>query len=281
MESLFKFDFGLSVFNYRYRQCKDSFSENMHSHNHIEIGHIVEGACSLKFEEESITFSKGETMVVYPDTWHYFKVDFPEGCTIVQLEFSIKNLSVLEFKQNPDDNLLFLYSLLNNSGRFLKITGNEKISDNMERFIGELDRTQKATSSLAKIYFFELFIHLSRQLKENKEFLPGNTDQHVLKALQYLHNNFLEDPGVETIASYCGISSRYLRKLFFQHTGMQIVDYKHNLRMKLALKLLKDKNLRITEIAYRCGYSTQQYFCKVFKDHYGIPPREKRHKITN
>ncbi len=233
------------------------------------------------FGEDSVMFSEGETMVVYPDARHYFQTDNPSGCLLVKLEFQVNNLSVLEFKENPDDNLLFLYSLLHNTRRFLKIPGNIKIHDNMDRLFYELERSPKASSSLAKLYFFELFIHLSRQLKEEKDFFLEKTDKHVVKALQYIHNNFLENPGVETIAMYCGISSRYLRKLFLNQTGLQLVDYKHQLRMKLAYELLKDDGLRLTEIAYRCGYSTQQYFCKVFRDFYGMSPKEKRQKLPD
>ena len=137
------------------------------------------------------------------------------------------------------------------------------------------------SSSLAKLYFYELFIHLSRRLKEEKDVFLERTDKHVVKALQYIHNNFLDDPGVELVAEHCGISDRYLRKLFLNQTGMQLVDYKHQLNMKLASELIKDKSLRLTDIAYRCGYSTQQYFCKVFKDYYGMSPGEKRKLISD
>jgi len=60
---------------------------------------------------------------------------------------------------------------------------------------------------------------------------------------------------------------------------MQIVEYKHKLRMQMAFELLKDPDQRFTEIAYRCGYSTQQYFCKVFKDYFGKSPGEMRKEL--
>lgn len=234
----------------------------------------------MRFGDERLDFAAGETMVIYPQSWHSFLADDNEGCTLIQLEFVINNLSVLEFKEDSDDNLLFLLSLLHKTGRYLKISGNKEIYGNMDRLFGELEKPSGASSTLAKLYFFELFIHLSRQLKNEKDFYLGKKDHHVVKALQYIHNNFLEDPGVDDIADHCGITSRYLRKLFLSQTGMQMVDYKHQLRMKLAGELLKDNSLSLTEIAYRCGYSTQQYFCKVFNDHYGMSPGKSRKKMT-
>ncbi|MBT5424692.1 MAG: helix-turn-helix transcriptional regulator, partial [Bacteroidetes bacterium] len=210
---------------------------------------------------------------------HYFYVDDRMGCQLVQVEFRIENLSVLEFRENSDDNLLFLFSLLQNTHRFLKVPGNKDISDNMVRLVKELEASGDPASSLVKLYFLELFIHLSRNLKIEKDLILTKPDQYVVKALQFIHNNFLEDPSVEDIAAYCGISDRYLRKMFFGQTGMQIVEYKHKLRMQMAFELLKDPDQRFTEIAYRCGYSTQQYFCKVFKDYFGKSPGEMRKEL--
>ena len=281
IESMFKYDFGFSVLKFRYLKVQNGYSYSTHSHDHIEIGYVKKGSCLMKFGNETYAFSKGEAMVIYPNAWHSFSTNDPKGCGLVQLEFRINNLSVLEFKENPDDNLLFLYSLLHKTGRFLKISGNDKINDNMERLIYELEKPMGSSSSLAKLYFYELFIHLSRRLKEEKDVFLERTDKHVVKALQYIHNNFLDDPGVELVAEHCGISDRYLRKLFLNQTGMQLVDYKHHLRMKPASELIKDQSLRLTDIAYRCGYSTQQYFCKVFKDYYGMSPGEKRKLIRD
>lgn len=281
IESMFKYDFGFSVFKFRYLNVRKGYTYDTHSHEHIEIGFVKEGSCTMQFGDETQVFKRGETMVIYPDAWHSFSVPDQNGCGLIQLEFRINNLSVLEFKENPDDNLLFLYSLLHRTSRYLKISKNNTIRDNMERLLRELEKPSGSSSSLAKLYFFELFIHLSRRLREQKDLFLDRTDHHVVKALQYIHNNFLENPGVEELAEHCGISSRYLRKLFYSQTGLQMIDYKHQLRMKLASELLKDSNLRLTEIAYRCGYTTQQYFCKVFKDFYGLTPGERRKQMVN
>lgn len=274
--TLFRQELGFSVFNYRNLECKHGYRYGAHEHEHIEINYVRRGSCNMQFENHDLRFCEGDTMVVYPGASHYFYVNDKIGCQLVQIEFRIENLSVLEFREDSDDNLLFLYSLLQNTHRFLKVPGNTEISDNMIRLVRELESSGDPGSLLVKLYFFELFIHLSRNLKVEKDFILTKPDQYVVKALQFIHNNFLEDPSVEDIASYCAISDRYLRKLFHRQTGMQVVKYKHKLRMKMALELLKDPDLRLTEIAYRCGYSTQQYFCKVFKDYYGKSPGELR-----
>jgi len=279
IQTLFRQELGFSVFNYRNLECQAGYRYAAHEHEHIEINYVRKGSCYMQFENQDVYFGEGDTMVVYPGARHFFYVNDKKGCQLVQVEFRIENLSVLEFRENSDDNLLFLFSLLQNTRRFLKVPGNVEISDNMGRLVRELETTGDQGGSLVKLYFFELFIHLSRNLKVEKDFILTKPDQYVVKALQYIHNNFLEDPSVEDIAAYCAISDRYLRKLFLKQTGMQVVEYKHKLRMQMAEELLKDPDQRLTEIAYRCGYSTQQYFCKVFKDFYGNSPGEMRRKM--
>jgi len=276
IHTLFRQELGFSVFNYRNLECRPGTKYGPHEHERIEINFVRKGSCNMQFEHQDVHFGEGDTMVVYPGASHYFYVKDKIGCELVQVEFRIDNLSVLEFREDSDDNLLFLFSLLQNTHRFLKVPGNKEISDNMIRLVRELEISADPGGSLVKLYFFELFIHLSRNLKVEKDIILTKPDQYVVKALQFIHNNFLEDPSVEDVANYCAISDRYLRKLFLKQTGLQIVEYKHKLRMQMAMELLKDPDQRLTEIAYRCGYSTQQYFNKVFRDYYGSSPGEMR-----
>ncbi len=106
IESMFKYDFGFSVFKFRYLNVQNGYTYDTHSHDHIEIGFVKEGSCTMLFGDESQEFTQGETMVIYPNAWHSFATHDSNGCGLIQLEFRINNLSVLEFKENPDDNLL-------------------------------------------------------------------------------------------------------------------------------------------------------------------------------
>ena len=43
-----------------------------------------------------------------------------------------------------------------------------------------------------------------------------------------------------------------------------------------AKKLLATSNLMIKQVAAACGFSSQQYFCRVFRDTYGRSPISQR-----
>ena len=58
--------------------------------------------------------------------------------------------------------------------------------------------------------------------------------------------------------------------------GTGFKEYLTSVRMKAAVKLLKDSNLNVTQIAYRVGFNSQNHFCKIFKATFGISPLQYR-----
>jgi AraC-like DNA-binding protein len=77
---------------------------------------------------------------------------------------------------------------------------------------------------------------------------------------------------VEAIALRYNISSRYLRKLFLQYTGVTPKLYNKINRFQLSLQLITKNQSSLTSIAYDCGYFDQSHFIRDFKFFAGIAP---------
>jgi len=82
--------------------------------------------------------------------------------------------------------------------------------------------------------------------------------------------------GVKVLARSIGIHRSLLCRLFKQKMGITPVKYLISLRIQKALSLLKETDLRISEIAYRVGYNDPNYFTKEIRRTTGISPREFR-----
>lgn len=63
-------------------------------------------------------------------------------------------------------------------------------------------------------------------------------------------------------------------------TGLGIMEYVTRKRMYTAAGLLTKTRLHISEIAQKTGYPDNQYFSKVFKQNFGMSPREYRNKTA-
>ena len=81
---------------------------------------------------------------------------------------------------------------------------------------------------------------------------------------------------VADIASQLYISKDYLRHLFGEYAGQSPLQCILQARLEKAQALLGDKNLRISEIAERCGFEDVPYFSRFFRKVTGQTPTQFR-----
>ncbi len=100
------------------------------------------------------------------------------------------------------------------------------------------------------------------------------TDDMVMsKLLQYIDENFSENISLQDAADKVFFSPAYLSRFFKEKMGKGFNDYLTDVRMKHAVKLLRD-NKKITEISKECGYKNHSYFARVFREYYHCTPTE-------
>lgn len=253
---------------------KDKYNFPSHEHESIEINYITRGSCIMQFDKDIVEFNENNCMVIFPHVMHHFFVNHSRGVKIVQLEFNISNLGPNLFQAYADNELSFVYNLLTNSSRYIKIPRNDAIKDCIKRIIQEENRQTDYSTDLVDLYYKELLYILSREINHtlNLKNVTGNKQlKEVLVAIN--ENIFNEDLSMDRIARYCGFSDRYLRKLFATHLRMTPVGYINNLRINKAKEELTSNSTEtIKEIGYRVGYSSPQYFSKIFKKITGFTP---------
>ena len=99
----------------------------------------------------------------------------------------------------------------------------------------------------------------------------------IAPALKFISDNFSR-PEItnEALASLCNISEVYFRRLFKEQTGESPKQYILNLRLKKAKQLLSCSDMKIWSIAEFCGFESTAHFCRTFKSHFGITPKDYR-----
>lgn len=94
----------------------------------------------------------------------------------------------------------------------------------------------------------------------------------VSKALEYIKNAYASPITSEEICACLEISESHFRRIFREEVGMKPMEYLNSYRIEKAKKLLKDDHNKIQDVYERVGYSSSQYFSKVFKKLTGISP---------
>jgi YesN/AraC family two-component response regulator len=103
--------------------------------------------------------------------------------------------------------------------------------------------------------------------------IPSDILNGIIRAKNYVDKNYIFNVHISEIIKEASMNRTYFCHYFKLFTGYTFKDYLTNKRLKMAKELLKNKNLRISDIAEQVGY-TQKYFSEAFKKLFGIPPKK-------
>ena len=103
-----------------------------------------------------------------------------------------------------------------------------------------------------------------------------DNDQRLMERIVQSVNKNLGDSdfSVEQLASEVGLSRSQLHRRMKELTGLSASDFVRNIRMEQAARLLRERKVNISQVAYSVGFSSLGTFSKVFKQHFGQPPSE-------
>jgi AraC-like DNA-binding protein len=96
------------------------------------------------------------------------------------------------------------------------------------------------------------------------------------RAKDLLTEDLSSEPSLGRIAEALGLPPSTLRAAFRASTGQPPFRWLRQHRVETAKYLLQGKSLRLSEIAYACGFADQSHFTRVFTSHTGLTPGDSR-----
>lgn len=113
----------------------------------------------------------------------------------------------------------------------------------------------------------EVFMAIVYEYRPRKQL-----NKHLLRAIIFIQNNYYRNLNLEMVADEIYISSYYLSHLFRDELDMTFTGFLMKIRMEESVKLMKNKQMRVREIAEAVGFSDANYFSRAFKKFYGVSP---------
>ena len=96
------------------------------------------------------------------------------------------------------------------------------------------------------------------------------------KALEYIEENLTDELDYSQISKIAFCSGYHFKRMFSFLAGISLAEYIRRRRLTLAAIELKNKNLRIIDIAVKYGYISADSFSRAFQNLHGILPSEAR-----
>ena len=97
--------------------------------------------------------------------------------------------------------------------------------------------------------------------------------EELQRARDYIRLHFADSNlSLNTVAAEVGFSPNHFSTVFSQQMGQTFIEYLTRYRIEQSKKLLREGDLKLSDITYAIGYSEPHYFSYIFKKYAGISP---------
>jgi AraC family transcriptional regulator len=103
---------------------------------------------------------------------------------------------------------------------------------------------------------------------------------YIDRLITYIEHNLEADIDTECLLKVGYLSHTQLYREFYSTTGHSVKEYIRKRRLSNALARVKTSNIPLCDIAYQCGYSSQQALCRAVKNAIGQTPLEYKSSET-
>lgn len=156
--------------------------------------------------------------------------------------------------------------------RVLKITDQQfSFPAVIKKIINEINTSHYYSND---IIYGELYTLLAEIAQIN--FLSKNSSSKINEIINEIKLNFTDNTSNEEYAHKCGLSVPHFLRNFKQVTGTSPHNYKLNIRLEYAKRMISSTELNINEIAQTVGYNDPYHFSRYFKKATGCSPKEYR-----
>lgn len=127
-----------------------------------------------------------------------------------------------------------------------------------------------------ELTFMQLLVLLRQGGREQES---DAQEARLLRLLDWLNEHYSEEVDWDALADRFSLSLRTLHRQLKQQTGSTPQRYLNRLRLLQARHLLRHSDMRITDIAFQCGFGDSNHFSTLFRREFGCAPRAERQQM--
>lgn len=259
-------------------------NEDLFIHTHKDFSELVivmNGSAKHIVDDESFYIKKGDVFVISNDTAHGYECT--ENFRICNIMYRSENILSADYdiQKNAGFHALFVlepyFAKEHNfkSRLVLKPKDFEKIHILTDIMLSEYQSKDEGWQTLLEASFMTLVVMLSRLYS-----FENSSDKidiiNIAMSISYIESHYTEDISIDILAKISHYSPRHFTRIFIATYHTTPLNYIISLRINHACSLLKESRLPISNIAFQCGFSDSNYFCRIFKKRLGLTPKQFR-----
>jgi AraC-like DNA-binding protein len=253
-----------------------------HWHSFLELSYVAEGELIYQTPDETFTLKKGDAMFINSDTLHFIR---PAGqakdCCIVAFLFDMHFLSGMYsslFEQNylrPVMNCrsLQMYPIHPDSRRRLEMLDSILKVRDLDK-AGGFGSEFEVRHELSR--FWCMLMEETEEIRREDRKLPDTDSQRIKDMMHFIEEHYGDKITIDDIAKSAGISERECRRCFGSCMNLSPVDYLNKFRIRKSAERLLKTGDSVLDIGLDCGFSSNSYFGKTFREEMGCTPKEYR-----
>lgn len=272
-----------SFLHYAYRRKStgsDWYKGTFHAHQGLEILIIHEGKGKFIVDQKSYEVTPGMLCVFQPYQLHHIQMEMTERTPFVRSIIQFEPLLYdTYFEKWPS--LFAFYKGLLTSKLPTPCLYNLDEADQFHT-VFQIWENRKQTNadefSLFLVSFFYQFKSVWERYQHQVEISAIRTPSQVERILAWLEARYTEPLSLNKIANELHLSPYHISHRFKEWVGMTLSDYLNERRLQEAVKLLTTTNNTVAQIGETIGLENCSYFCKIFKNKFGLSPHQYRKK---
>lgn len=255
-------------------------SDNMHFHNHLEIGYCHYGEGTIIFEDKEIAY-KSETITFIPSNIpHHTKPVVEEMEKIQKWEFLFLDMNeiVNEFFSNRPEKIKEFLKNINRQAYVLEREDGAVAIEFLKMIFAEIHQKKEYYKYAVKTLALNLLLFFSRLDSNNGEQEKENRTNigYVNILIKYMEEHYMEEIDAETLVKNCNWSESYIRRLFLEYVNATPMEYLRLVRIDKSCELLAKTEKSVEIIAKEVGYPAVSTYMRNFKKITGMSPAKWR-----
>lgn len=240
-------------------------SSVQHYHEHNELYYLLNGSTTYYIEDKAFKVSKGDFVFIPKTVLH--STDSGECLNTERILITFDDKSL-------DEQILPILKVLGEQNIIHIAKGKTGRMEELLHLVKEeYENTNEYRDFIVRLYVSELLVLINRCMIDSQS---QNADKNGLlqTVSEYIAGNYGSDISLSSLAKQFFVSKSYLSRRFKAHFGIGLNEYIRSVRIKKAADMLADSDMKITEIATKCGFNDSNYFSSVFKKEKGVTPHK-------